>query len=402
MKHILCVTFVVLLFVNCVQATEVPFVELKGHTDVVLPVKYSPDGKIIVTGSADKTVRIWNAETGKELHTLEGHTDTVLFIEFSPDRKNICTSGHDELARIWDIESGKNLLELKGRASIFFPDGKRVATVSWEEELTRIWNVESGKELQTIVGGLPQFLPGEKKFITIHQDKTVRIWDTETGKELQKFKGEQYFFAHDDKKIATHSGDSSWIWDVESGKELHKVDAQSWDAEPEESLRKYVEQFGDFFYGGKPMVALARWANTRSLDMQSESDLILMKFAVPTPDGKRIVAGSRENETFMFKIWDTESGKELHKLQGPFTENPFIFSPDGKKLITTCWDETFYLQIWDVESGKALKKLGGYTGEDYPRAFSPDGKKVVTARISDEGDNNVRIWDISAIMEDKQ
>jgi WD40 repeat protein len=327
------------------------------------------------------------------MHKLEGHTNAVLYIEFSPDGKKIVTGGHDELARIWDIESGKELLKLKGRAGIFFPDGKRIATVSWEDNRTRIWNTESGsahfgQELQTIEGGLPQFLPGGKKFATIHKDETIRIWDTETGKELQKFKGEEYFFSHDDKKIATQDGYGITIWDVESGKELYKLDGQLWDTEPEEVLHKLE----DFFVRGKPVVAVAKWHYVRSKIAQPENELVITRTAVPTPDGKRIIAASRIDETFVFKIWDTESGKELHTLKGLFTENPFVFSPDGKKLITISWDETSYLQVWDVESGKALKKLGGYTGEVFPWTFSPDGKKVVGIRVSDEGDGTVRIW----------
>jgi len=99
MRHIFCIAIVWLLFVATAQVAEVPFVELKGHTDMVMSVAFSPDGKKIVTGSVDKTVRIWDVATGKELHKFDEQ-----FFGFSSDGKRIITAARWSHARIWDVE----------------------------------------------------------------------------------------------------------------------------------------------------------------------------------------------------------------------------------------------------------------------------------------------------------
>ena len=80
MKHILCPAFIALLVVHCVQAAEVPVVELKGHEGYVLYALFSPDAKKVITSGQDGTVRLWDAETGKELRELEEHTGTMISV----------------------------------------------------------------------------------------------------------------------------------------------------------------------------------------------------------------------------------------------------------------------------------------------------------------------------------
>ena len=111
MKHILCPTFIVLLVVHCVQAAEVPFVELKGYTGTLSSAIFSPDGKKVLTSSWDGTARIWDADTGKELQKLETthHSASISLssVAFSPDGKKVVTAGGNgvTIARIWDISA---------------------------------------------------------------------------------------------------------------------------------------------------------------------------------------------------------------------------------------------------------------------------------------------------------
>jgi WD40 repeat protein len=121
---------------------------LKGHTGAVLSCALSPDGKRVVTASADGTARLWDAATGALLSTLEGHTDGVWSCAFSPDGTRIATASEDTTARLWDAETGAPLLTLEGHTSsitscAFSPDGERIVTAS-NDRTARLWHAATG------------------------------------------------------------------------------------------------------------------------------------------------------------------------------------------------------------------------------------------------------------------
>jgi WD40 repeat protein len=107
---------------------------LEGHSGSVKSVNFSPDGKQVVSGSRDNTVRLWDAATGALLQTLEGHSDCVRSVAFSPDGKQVISSSYDKTVRLWDAVTGALLQTFEGHSLInsveFSPDSKQVISGS--------------------------------------------------------------------------------------------------------------------------------------------------------------------------------------------------------------------------------------------------------------------------------
>ncbi len=126
-----------------------PKFELKGHTDIVDTIAFSPDGKSLATGGADKSVKLWNQTDGKELKALGVHDGSVYSVAFSPDSKLLASAGagKDNLVKIWDVKEQKQITQLKGHehpvTAVVFADNELVVTASMDRTV-RTWTTKGG------------------------------------------------------------------------------------------------------------------------------------------------------------------------------------------------------------------------------------------------------------------
>jgi WD40 repeat protein len=168
---------------------------LEGHASTVFSVMFSPDGTRMASGSEDRTVRIWDTQTGGQLALLQGHNHAVWFVGFSPDGTHILSGSFDKTVRIWDTQTGKQLALLDGhtsavRCAVCSPDGTRIASGS-EDKTVRIWDTQTGGELALLKGHTDAvrsvvFSLDGTRIASGSWDRTVRIWDTQTGRQLAK------------------------------------------------------------------------------------------------------------------------------------------------------------------------------------------------------------------------
>jgi serine/threonine protein kinase len=217
------------------RAADAQLAVLYGHGDRVYSAAYSPDGTRIVTASADKTARIWDARTGAQLAVLSGHGDTVYAAAYAPDGTRIVTASADKTARIWDARTGTQLAVLSGHgdtlyAAAYSPDGTHIITAS-RDKSARIWDAQTGTQLAVLLGHgdlieTAAYSPDGKHIITASRDKTARIWDARFGKQLAVLSGHADYvhaaaYSPDGTRIVTASADKTGcIWDARAGRQL--------------------------------------------------------------------------------------------------------------------------------------------------------------------------------------
>ncbi|NCS57349.1 MAG: WD40 repeat domain-containing protein, partial [Microcystis aeruginosa G11-04] len=171
---------------------------LEGHYSYVYSVNFSPDGKTLVSGSWDNTIKLWDVETGQEIRTLKGHDNSVYSVNFSPDGKTLVSGSADNTIKLWNVETGQEIRTLKGhdssvRSVNFSPDGKTLVSGSGDKTI-KLWNVETGQEIRTLKGHdsvvySVNFSPDGKTLVSGSDDKTIKLWNVETGQEIRTLKG---------------------------------------------------------------------------------------------------------------------------------------------------------------------------------------------------------------------
>jgi WD40 repeat protein len=377
---------------------------LNGHQDRVLSVSYSPDGKTLASASSDTTVKLWDTVTGKELNTLNGHQSTVTSVSYSPDGKTLASASQDKTVKLWDVGTGKELKTLNGHQDgvnsvSYSPDGKTLASAS-QDKTVELWDVVTGKELKTLFWhqfpvNSVSFSPDGKTLASGSTDGTVNLWDVVTGKELKTLNGHQAHvfgvsFSPDGKTLASGSVDKTVrIWEV----------IALWDKSKEPSISQPLRGHEDevwavaFSPNGKQIASGGPDGNLRIWDGNTGKTIgkPLQGHTAPvralaySPDGKYIVSGSFDKT---LRLWDAQTGKVIRTLPG-HTNSVYsvAFSPDGKRIVSGSKDKT--LRIWDAETGKAIATLSGHTDTVFSAAFSPDGKRIV----SGSDDKTLRLWD---------
>jgi WD40 repeat protein len=354
---------------------------LRGHSDKVHGMAVSPDGKRIVSGSVDKTVKVWDTATGAELMTLRGHDDWVGSVAFSPDGKRIISGSGDNTIKgsgdntikVWDAANGEEVMTLRGhegpvRGLAFSPDGERIASGSWDKTI-KVWDAANGDELMTIRGheriiGPVSFSPDGRRIVSGSMDwtieieeepwnQTIKVWDAATGAEVMTLRGHfgwilSIAFSPDGERIVSGSSDKTVkVWDAATGAEIM-------------TLRGHKLGVADVAF---------------------------------SPDGKRIVSGSNDGT---IKVWDVSTGTELITLIGHEKNVCSVaFSPDGMHIISSSEDKT--IKVWDTAIRAEAVTLSGHKGWVLSVAFSPDGKQLISG--GGQGDETIKVWNVETGVE---
>ncbi len=345
--------------------------EFVGHSQVIICLSITPDGKILASGSFDNTIKFWDTSSGKETHTLKGHTDWIEAISFGFDGKVFASIGNDNTLKFWNPKDGKliNSIEIRGinNSMAFNTKWGLLAVCVWDS--ITIYDLSSGQILRNFEGLIARletlaFSPDGKYLAVGGDDARIRFWDLQNGNVSQVIKtNDEYIgnmvFSGDSKFVAAGGGDGNVrIWDVASG--------------------KLTREFKDEF--------------------KKESKVSFVQAIAISPDGK-ILAGVGNDE--LINLWEIASGKLLTTIDAGDKENYtsisiLTYSYDGKFL--ACGDYNGYVKIWDSASGKNLRTLKGHENTIVDLMFSKDGR----ALRSGSSDKVVKFWDLESGKEVKQ
>jgi small GTP-binding protein len=162
---------------------------LEGHQDTVLSVAFDPQGGTLASGSADQTVKLWEARSGKLVRTLEGHQGIVISVAFDPQGGTLASGGALKMVKLWEARSGKLLRTLEGHQGpaysvAFHPQGGTLAS-GGDDKTVKLWETQSGKLLRTLEGhtsfvDIVVFSPNGRLLASRSGDETLRLWSCET------------------------------------------------------------------------------------------------------------------------------------------------------------------------------------------------------------------------------
>jgi WD40 repeat protein len=368
----------------------------------------SPDGKTLAGGSHDG-LYLWDLTTTGELRHVNsanrGGLVKTLPFAFSGDSKRVAVAWGDRSVRLYEAATGKETgtrLDCREHVSVIAPspDGKTLAAVAYSDPTVRLWDVASGKERTPLKGHRKEvhvvaFAPDGKTLASASWDETVRLWDVASGKERRQCKARpdsfnSLAFAPDGKTLAA-AGFRGWIQCFDMEGEARRVSA-----EPPDGLRqvrflpdgKTLISAGGGSIASGDGVSVRLWEAATGKEIRSlvTGTAKVSRLAL-SPDG-RVVAlaahggedGNRQSRVSLCRV---ATGKELVRI----TATPFMgaFTPDGRTLIVACWKEG--VRLWQVSTGKEIRRLGSdKTGFDI-LAVSSDGTMLagVGQRLRNDG-----------------
>jgi WD40 repeat protein len=389
----------------------------------------------LATASNDKTAKLWDAATGRELLTLYGHTGPVNVVTFNADGTRLVTQSGDGLVKIWAVPpgatGGQELLTIPGISGYgdLTSDGASLITVKEGGSVT-VSDIAPSRELLTLSGHTDwvwgvAFSPDGTRIATAGFDQTAKVWDISTalreaslGDNAGATTGQVLFtlpegahtdwvntvaFSPDGTRLATASNDATAkVWDLTTGRELFTLTGHTYteDGFPYQGVGHVV-----FSPDGTRLATSGGDGTARLWDAMTGQELLTLSAHSQVVTGVAFDASGARLATVSFdgtaKVWDVSDGPSRGQVLFTLTLEgqerglwSFAFSPDGTRLAITQRDGTV-ISIWDASPEgsreQPLQTLIGHTSIDTGAAFSPDGTRLATASF----DGTAKVWDVA-------
>jgi WD40 repeat protein/ankyrin repeat protein/uncharacterized protein YecT (DUF1311 family) len=180
----------------------------------ITSVAYSPDGHYALSGSNDRSLKLWDIATGKEIRTFKGHMGRITSCVFSPDGRYVLSGSLDKTMKLWDVATGKEIRIFTGHSDIvtsvaFSPDGRYALSGSSNQHSMKLWDINTGKEIRIFKGHSDivtsvAYSPDGRYALSGSDDRSLKLWDINTGKLIRTFGHAAYI-----KSASKKSGDKN-------------------------------------------------------------------------------------------------------------------------------------------------------------------------------------------------
>ena len=426
---------------------------LSTHEYAITSIVFSPDGKTLASGSYDKTIRLWDVQTGTLQTTLRGQK--IMSLAFSPNGKTLVSGNMNNTIQLWDLKTGQVTANLTGHegwisALAFYPFGEVLISGSRDKTI-RIWELKNKQHIQTLTGHIGEvnslaISPDGETFVSAGNDGTIRFWELNTTKHkftvqvhsicvniafssngnVLAYVGTdgnlQFYDAATGQHKATITGHAAAgfsesplafssdselllgigkLWDPNIGHHklsltIHTSYSQSGVFSPDKKILA-IENYAGIF------LCYTQTGVTKTVLIGQADEVACISFS---PDGKTLASGCADKSDYgdkskdtTIRLWDTQTCKIINTLIGHTGGVICVtFSPDGKTLASGSEDST--IRLWDTKTGQHKTTLIGHTGYVTCIAFSPDGQSLASGNrfpIDQENKNavnSIRLWNV--------
>jgi WD40 repeat protein len=345
-------------------ARRIPLAPLPAPTGGLTSVAFSPDGKTLAAGAADRQVRRWDVATGTEGEPLNCPQSVVRNVAFSTDGQWLASASMDVgtsegIVQVWEVSTGKIKHKINAHSwpawgIAFSPDSRRLAS-SGDDATIRFWDVDLGRLLVTLYGheaGIANvaFSPDGRQVVSASDDRTLKVWDATVCRTSLTLVG------HKNRVWAVaFSPDGKWVASAGDDQPRDDEAVRVWDSAT-----------------GRQHLALSLPGGAAAVAF--------------SPDGQRLAAAGLDKTV---RVWEVISGREEQILRGHGDKVLWVaFSPDGRLLASASADRT--VKLWDLAAGNERFTLRGHANKVRSVAFSPDGQHLA----SGGEDKNVVVWEV--------